>query len=194
MYKSLLNCSSDFKELIPEFYYFPEFLKNRSAYDLGLRQNKDIVHNVALPGWAQDEYEFVFRMRKALESGIVTGSLHQWIDLVFGVYAKKENALKADNLFLGDLYIEAFEKYLCEKDKCAIQMFKEFGQVPVSLLNANHPPSKVPDNHIDSIVHPSVKIEECSFSKLTESGKLLQIVYYKRFTLILCEKQIRVYE
>ena len=59
-------CSSDFKELIPEFYFFPEFLKNRNEYNLGSRQNKDIVNNVALPDWAQDEYEFVFRMRKLL--------------------------------------------------------------------------------------------------------------------------------
>jgi len=65
-YQSLMICSSDFKELIPEFYFFPEFLKNRNEYNLGSRQNKDIVNNVALPDWAQDEYEFVFRMRKLL--------------------------------------------------------------------------------------------------------------------------------
>jgi len=30
-----MNSSSDVKELIPEFYYFPEFLKNRNKFDLG---------------------------------------------------------------------------------------------------------------------------------------------------------------
>ena len=49
-----MQCSSDFKELIPEFYFFPEFLKNRNEYNLGSRQNKDIVNNVVLPDWAQD--------------------------------------------------------------------------------------------------------------------------------------------
>jgi hypothetical protein len=29
-YKGMMMCSSDFKELIPEFYFFPEFLKNRN--------------------------------------------------------------------------------------------------------------------------------------------------------------------
>lgn len=81
--------SCDFKELIPEFYFFPEFLKNRNEYNLGLRQNKDIVNNVALPSWAFDEYEFVYRMRKCLECDQITRNMHSWIDLIFGVYSKK---------------------------------------------------------------------------------------------------------
>lgn len=30
-----MNSSSDVKELIPEFYYFSEFLKNKNKFDLG---------------------------------------------------------------------------------------------------------------------------------------------------------------
>jgi hypothetical protein len=59
---------------------------------------------VDLPKWASDEYEFIFRMRKCLECELVTVSLNHWIDLIFGVYANKKYAIKADNLFLGDLY------------------------------------------------------------------------------------------
>jgi hypothetical protein len=38
--------SGDFKELIPEFYYFPEFLRNRNKYNFGVRQNTEKVSNV----------------------------------------------------------------------------------------------------------------------------------------------------
>lgn len=42
----------DMKELIPEFYNNPEFLKNKSRLNLGARQNKEIVNDVRLPKWA----------------------------------------------------------------------------------------------------------------------------------------------
>jgi hypothetical protein len=153
-----------------------------------------MVNNVVLPVWARDEYEFIFKMRKILESEFVTTGLHQWIDLIFGVYAKKENALKADNLFLGDLYIEAFEKYLCEKDDCSVQLFKEFGQVPIPLIHTNHPATKFQGNYLDSILHPTMRIEVCTLNRGMEAGKLLQIYFSKRFTFFLFEKQIRMYE
>lgn len=31
---------TDVRELIPEFYYFPEFLKNLNSYDFGITQDK----------------------------------------------------------------------------------------------------------------------------------------------------------
>jgi hypothetical protein len=54
----------------------------------------------------------------------VSQNLHNWIDLVFGVYALKKHAIKADNLFLADLYVEGYDKYLLEKDNTSIQLFK----------------------------------------------------------------------
>jgi len=44
------NCLNvDFKELTPEFYYFPEFLRNSNNYDFGIKQNNERVDNVKLP-------------------------------------------------------------------------------------------------------------------------------------------------
>lgn len=40
----LLN-SSDVKELIPEFYYHPEFLLNANNFDFGARQVSCDLHN-----------------------------------------------------------------------------------------------------------------------------------------------------
>ena len=52
-FRTVITSSSDNKELSPEFYYWPEFLRNRNQVDLGIKQNKEEVHNVKLPGWAQ---------------------------------------------------------------------------------------------------------------------------------------------
>ena len=38
-----LNNVSDVKELIPEFFYFPDFLRNCNHYDLGVKQEVECV-------------------------------------------------------------------------------------------------------------------------------------------------------
>jgi hypothetical protein len=38
-----LKSTSDVKELIPEFFYFPEFLINSNGLDLGIKQNKEKI-------------------------------------------------------------------------------------------------------------------------------------------------------
>lgn len=41
---------------------------------------------------------------------------------------------------------------------------------------------------------PPIKIEVCSLNKANDIGKLLQILFFKKFTFFLFEKQIRMYE
>jgi hypothetical protein len=46
------------KELIPEFFYLPEFLRNENAFDLGIQSDKkDKVDDVTLPPWAENSAE-----------------------------------------------------------------------------------------------------------------------------------------
>jgi len=73
--KHLFSCyslNSNFFELIPEFFFSPEFLSNKSI-------------NIELPNWASNQFEFIYNHRKALESDYVTKMLPAWIDQVFGV-------------------------------------------------------------------------------------------------------------
>jgi beige protein homolog 1 len=42
----------DVKELIPEFYYLPEFLCNMNKYDFGTTPSGVVVDDVELPPWA----------------------------------------------------------------------------------------------------------------------------------------------
>ncbi|NXB55189.1 NBEL2 protein, partial [Struthidea cinerea] len=57
----------DVKELIPEFFYFPEFLENQNGFDLGcLQLSNEKVGDVVLPRWARSREDFIHQHRKAL--------------------------------------------------------------------------------------------------------------------------------
>ncbi|KAL3315576.1 WD repeat and FYVE domain-containing protein 3, partial [Cichlidogyrus casuarinus] len=56
---SSLNMS-DVRELIPEFFYLPEFLNNQNSFYFGRKQNGQLLDNVKLPPWAKnDPHEFI---------------------------------------------------------------------------------------------------------------------------------------
>lgn len=46
------------KELIPEFFYMPDFLVNSNSYHLGIKQDGEPLGHVALPPWAK-VFEFL---------------------------------------------------------------------------------------------------------------------------------------
>jgi len=135
------NCShssSDVKELIPEFYYMPEFLRNANELRMGTRQDGMALGDVVLPPWAQDSPErFVHLMREALESDYVSAHLHEWVDLVFGFKQQGKAAEHAVNVFHyltyeGAVDLDAIED---EHERKAVQdqiMF--FGQTPSRLF------------------------------------------------------------
>ena len=56
---------ADVKELIPEFFYLPEFLVNENKFDLGRKQSGECLGDVLLPPWAKnDAREFIRVHRK----------------------------------------------------------------------------------------------------------------------------------
>ena len=72
------------KELTPEWFYCPDFLVNVSDFNLGVKQNGEVLGDVLLPPWASTPEEFISIHRAALESEYVSQNLHKWVDLVFG--------------------------------------------------------------------------------------------------------------
>uniref|UniRef100_A0A4W5KNU1 BEACH domain-containing protein n=1 Tax=Hucho hucho TaxID=62062 RepID=A0A4W5KNU1_9TELE len=97
---SSFESMTDVKELIPEFFYLPEFLVNREGFDFGVRQNSERVNHVNLPPWARNDPRlFILIHRQALESDQVSQTLCQWIDLVFGLKQKGKAAVHAINVF-----------------------------------------------------------------------------------------------
>lgn len=94
------DSTTDVKELIPEFFMFPEMLENSERFNFGVRQSGEVVDNVELPPWARESPRlFIFIHRQALESDITRKNLHKWIDLVFGWRQSGPPAVESINVF-----------------------------------------------------------------------------------------------
>ena len=77
--------AAEVKELTPEFYSNPSFLRNSNEFKLGTSQDGEVLGDVILPPWAKGSPEkFVEVMRLALESDVCSDMLPDWIDLIFG--------------------------------------------------------------------------------------------------------------
>jgi hypothetical protein len=131
------------KELIPEFFYLPEFLLNSNNFDLGTKQSGSRLHNVTLPPWAKGSpHEFIRIQRQALESEYVSQHLHEWIDLIFGYKQRGKEAVEARNVFYyltyeGAVNIDAIPDDALRKAMEA--QIDNFGQTPSQLLRKPHP-------------------------------------------------------
>ncbi|MBN3312843.1 LYST regulator, partial [Atractosteus spatula] len=132
---------TDVKELIPEFFYLPEFLVNREGFDFGVRQNSERVNHVNLPPWARNDPRlFILIHRQALESDYVSQTLCQWIDLVFGLKQKGKAAVQAINVFHPATYfgmdVSAVEDPV--QRRALETMIKTYGQTPRQLFSTAH--------------------------------------------------------
>uniref|UniRef100_A0A665U2V5 Neurobeachin-like protein 2 n=1 Tax=Echeneis naucrates TaxID=173247 RepID=A0A665U2V5_ECHNA len=142
-WQTLMDNPNDVKELIPEFFYFPEFLENQNGFDLGCLQiSKERVNDVILPKWAKTPEDFIYKHRKALESEYVSAHLHEWIDLIFGYKQRGPAAVEALNVFYYCTYEGAvdLDAITDEKERKAVEgMISNFGQTPCQLLKEPHP-------------------------------------------------------
>lgn len=141
-FNNCMTSLADVKELIPEFFYCPEFLKNLNRLDLGKKQSQEILHDVLLPPWAKTPEDFVRINREALESEAVSAHLHEWIDLIFGYKQTGKEAEKAYNIFYYLTYedsvnIDAITDPL-QKRSIETQI-QNFGQTPSRLFTKPHP-------------------------------------------------------
>ncbi|KNG90448.1 Beige/BEACH domain protein [Aspergillus nomiae NRRL 13137] len=134
---------SDVRELIPEFFYLPEFLVNSNKFDFGVLQNMTTaIDSVELPPWAKgDPKIFIQKHREALESPYVTQNLHHWIDLVFGCKQKGEAAIEAVNVFhhlsyQGAKDVDAIDDPV--ERLATIGIIHNFGQTPYQIFNRPH--------------------------------------------------------
>ena len=127
----------DVRELIPEFFYLPDFLTNTNHFDFGTTQKGKHVHNVTLPKWAKGDPETFVRInRQALESDHVSKNLHQWIDLIFGYKQRGPEAVKCLNTFVhvtyeGEVDLESMTDTV--QRESTIAQIQNFGQTPSRL-------------------------------------------------------------
>ncbi|XP_048460451.1 WD repeat and FYVE domain-containing protein 3 [Rhincodon typus] len=145
-YSASKHNMADVKELIPEFFYLPEFLLNSNNFDLGYKQNGIKLGDVLLPPWAKgDPREFIRVHRKALECDYVSSHLHEWIDLIFGYKQQGAPAVEAVNVFHHLFYEGQVDIYNINdplKETATIGFINNFGQIPKQLFKKPHPPKR----------------------------------------------------
>ncbi|XP_074856013.1 WD repeat- and FYVE domain-containing protein 4 [Carettochelys insculpta] len=134
---------SDVRELIPEFFYLPEFLINCNHFEFGSMQDGTVMGDVQLPPWADgDPYKFISLHRQALESDYVSAHLHHWIDLIFGNKQRGSAAVEAVNTFHPYFYGDKMDLNSTSDPliKSTILGFvSNFGQIPKQLFTKPHP-------------------------------------------------------
>ncbi|KAJ8361384.1 hypothetical protein SKAU_G00179090 [Synaphobranchus kaupii] len=134
---------SDVRELIPEFYYLPDFLVNSNNFELGRMQDGTPLGDVVLPPWAKgDPQEFIRIHREALESDYVSSQLHLWIDLIFGCKQQGQAAVDAVNTFHPYFYAETLDTDSLRdplKKTTILGFISNFGQIPRQLFTKPHP-------------------------------------------------------
>uniref|UniRef100_A0A8C8BHA2 WDFY family member 4 n=1 Tax=Otus sunia TaxID=257818 RepID=A0A8C8BHA2_9STRI len=134
---------SDVRELIPEFFYLPEFLTNANHFELGCMQDGTVLGDVQLPPWADgDPHKFILLHRQALESDYVSAHLHRWIDLIFGHKQHGSAAVEAVNTYHPYFYGDKMDLNNIKDPliKSTILGFiSNFGQIPKQLFSKPHP-------------------------------------------------------
>ena len=136
-YQCSVTQKCDVRELIPEFFFFPEMFYNRNDLNLGEVKVDDVyvrVNDVQMPPWSDnDGYKFIKDYRKVLESEECSETIHQWFELIFGKNQKREN-----NTFYGESYEsyeeETFNTLDKEQQTYSLRML-EFGVTPNQILD-----------------------------------------------------------
>ena len=179
---SFLNCTSDkmdVRELIPEFYCFPDFLTNINNLNLGQFQHNNnnikneiiqlfqqiekkneeesiLVNNVLVPFWCEnDKFKFVTKLREYLEKN---ENLNSWIDLIFGINESGLGAVENNNIFMPCCYIDSIierKKKNNEEDKIYLSYLDtlfQLGVNPVQILKDKCPKRETIKNKFNSNV------------------------------------------
>ena len=124
---NISSTSGDLRELVPEFFYFPEMFWNLNRINFGKRENGVQVDDVEMPqdlskidkeknkgdSNLNDDYEkgnyfktfkFLEKMRNLLESK--NTDIASWINIIFGTKQKYNNPKDEDLFFRYESYID----------------------------------------------------------------------------------------
>ena len=131
---------ADVRELIPEFFFFPEMFYNYNELNLGEikdKKTKNIykVNHIKMPEWSNDDaYIFINKHRTILESPEVSEKINEWFNIIFGSRQRGKEAKKIGNLFLKSTYDEEFEEEVYNQSDIKMKNYYcrmvEFGVTP----------------------------------------------------------------
>ncbi|KAF2071920.1 hypothetical protein CYY_006757 [Polysphondylium violaceum] len=134
---------ADVKELIPEFFYMPEFITNINNFNFNFQTSP--AGDLILPPWANDSSEeFIRKNREALESEYVSANINHWIDLIFGYKQNGVHSVEANNVFFHLTYEnnQALQRDDPDERNSINSQIREFGQTPSQIFTKPHPKRK----------------------------------------------------
>ena len=189
---------TDVRELIPEFFYLPDFFSNINGYDFGTRQgNGGAIDTVILPAWAKgDPRIFIAKNREALESQYVSQHLHQWIDLVFGHKQRGESALEATNVFHhlsyhGSKDLDAIEDPV--ERLATIGIIHNFGQTPHQVFQKAHPPKEDTQYKAKRLDSAAESLTRLPFPVLEVHDRIASLQYSMKHNQVLSAGAFRIH-
>jgi hypothetical protein len=188
---------TDVRELIPEFFYLPEFLTNSNGYNFGLRQgNGGAINDVQLPPWAKgDPKVFIAKHREALESPYVSKNLHHWIDLVFGCKQRGEAAIESVNVFHYLSYPGAKDLDTIEdpvERLATIGIIHNFGQTPHQVFTKQHQPREEMRHKAKRLDTAAEDLTRLPFPLLESHERVASLIYSPKLDRLLCATSFRI--
>ncbi len=188
---------SDVRELIPEFFYLPEFLTNSNGYNFGMRQgNGGAIDNVQLPPWAKgDPKIFIAKNREALESPYVSKYLHQWIDLIFGCKQRGEAAIEAVNVFHHLSYHGAkdLDNIVDPVERLAtIGIIHNFGQTPHQVFSKPHQARDDSRNRPKRLDTSAEFLTPVPFPLIESQERIAHLIYSQRLDRLIYSTAFRL--
>jgi hypothetical protein len=135
---------TDVKELVPEFYCFPEFLRNINGLPLTTTTDGRSISDVRLGAWCRSPRDFVHKMQSHLQSENTSRTLNNWIDLIFGAKSRGRAARESKNLYHPLCYVRGDEEEaLASADQiereAVVTCVINFGQCCHQVFTSPHP-------------------------------------------------------
>ena len=193
-FSSVSSLKDDVRELIPEFYFFPEIFKNINNINLSQDKydtngNIILINDVEMPLWSDESaINFVLKKRKILEKNNL--NINNWIDLIFGSKQRGENAEKANNIYMFYTYEKMINIFEIQNkgQKCALLRLFEMGATPKLLFKNDLKPKLDKNNLFNKGANSSLKsLDE---SKSLEKNK----IKIKKFSKIKINNNIQITE
>ena len=175
-FECVISQKSDLRELIPEFFCFPEMFYNLNDLNLGEVMDEKIkqmkpVNDILLPPWANnDGYNFIKLHREMLESVEISEKIHDWFNIIFGSKQKGKKAKAINNLFNKQTYDEFDDdhKKAPDTEKIYQNRMVEFGVTP----------SQVFKNDADKRLNiKNLRKKPILFDFMTKKGKKPNMVF-----------------
>jgi hypothetical protein len=182
---------TDVRELIPEFFYLPEFLTNSNGYNFGMRQGTGgAIDNVVLPPWAKgDPKIFIAKHREALESPYVSQHLHSWIDIIFGSKQRGEAAIENTNVFHHLSYHGAKDLDTIEDEHerlATIGIIHNFGQTPHQVFSRPHQAREHTHHKSKRLDIAAESLTRLPFPLLEQGDSISSLIYSSKLDRLLC--------